>query len=239
MNRWIGGALAVGVVAAVATACVENKGSIYVQGIMAPPIPQPGQPCTYTPQASSTTLFQGTLDVGFADSYTAVFLVGNQMVQRGSASQVRAESSRVQLLGGVVRLTDTTGAQVANFTALGSGYAEAASGNTPGYGAIALTVIDPATVENVLRPAVSNGSSKRLIANVKVYGQTLGGLRVESGEYPFPVDVCAGCLVRIPADAPTCVSSGSSAQLVSPCVLGQDTAIDCRLCNSYSALCKP
>jgi hypothetical protein len=239
MNRWIGRTLAAGAVAVVVTACVENKGSIFVQGIMAPPTPQVGQACTYAPQASSSTLFSGTLDVGFSDSYTPVFLIANQMVQRGSSSQVRAESSRVQLLGGVVRLTDTAGAQLANFTALGSGYADASSGNTPGFGAIALTVIDPATVEKVLRPAVANGSSKRVIAYVKVYGQTLGGLRVEAGEYPFPIDVCSGCLVRIPSDAPTCISTGASAQIINPCIMGQDQTIDCRLCNSFSALCRP
>jgi len=239
MNRWIGAALAACVVTVVGTACVENKGIIFVQGVMAPPVPQQGQACTYTPQSSSTTLFNGVLDVGFADSYTPVFLVGNQMVQRGSATQVRVETSRVQLQGGIVRLTDTAGAQIANFTALGSGYADASTGTTPGYGAIALTVIDPTTVEKVLRPAVSNGSSKRVIAYVKVFGQTLGGLRVEAGEYQYPVDVCAGCLVTIPADAPTCTSSGTSAQIISPCVIGQDQAIDCRLCSAYSSLCRP
>lgn len=241
MNRLFGGALAAGLVAVVTTACVENRESIFVQGVMAPPTPQTGQACSYAPQGSSSVLFNGTLDVVFSDSYTPVFLVGNQMVAKGSSAQVRAESSRVQLMGGIVRLTDTAGAQLANFTALGSGYADAASGNTPGYGAISLTVVDPATIENVLRPAVKNGSQKRLIAYVKVYGQTLGGLRVEAGEYQFPIDVCAGCLVTFPIDAPTCVASGTSAQLVSPCIFGQDQPIDCRLCHdnpAYSPYCK-
>lgn len=249
MKRLVGYTLATGFALLVAAgACVENKGTLFVQGVMLPPTAMAGAACIYDPQPTSTLLlYQGVLDIAFTNTYIPVLLLGNQMVQRGSKEQLRVETSRIQIQGAVVRLTDAGGAQMASFTALGGGYVEASNGTSPGYGVFAVTVIDPDTVENILRPALTaRYASKRVIAYIKPYGQTLGGLHVEAGEFEWPIEVCNGCLVSFPVDAqdplqptPNCLNVGSgSTNVARPCFVGQDQAIDCRLCPG-NPVCAP
>jgi len=248
MNRLIGCTLATGVVLTIASACVENKGTLYVQGVMLPPIAMAGAACVFDPQPTAPLqLYQGILDIAFSNTYVPVLLMANEMVQRGSSVQLRVETSRIQLQGATVRLTDATGAQITSFTALSGGFVNASDGNTPGYGAFAITVVDPDTVENVLRPQLmTRYASKRVIAYIKPYGQSLGGLHVEAGEFEWPVEVCNGCLVSFPVDAqdplrptPNCLNAGTGAASVAqPCFFGQDQIIDCRLCPNNPA-CSP
>ncbi len=69
-----------------------------------------------------------------------------------------------------------------------------------------------------------------------VQGTTNGGLAVESPEFYFPVDLCCGCLLSCPPEAndPEGADPGnfcdSDDELTErTCVLGQDSAMDCRL----------
>lgn len=255
MNRFLGFTIAAGVgLVVAASSCVENKGTLYVQGVMLAPVAQAGMACTYDPQPTAPLqLYEGVLDIAFSNTYAPVLLMANEMVQRGSSTLLRVETSKIQLQGATVRLTDATGAQMSSFTALSGGYVDASNGTTPGYGAFSITVIDPATVEGILRPALTNADvriqrtmSKRVIAYVKPYGQTLGGLHVEAGEFQWPVQVCNGCLVSFPVEAedlgqarPNCLNAGSgSAQVAHPCSLGQDQIVDCRLCPD-NPVCTP
>lgn len=248
MNRLIGSSLAAGIALVIASACVENKGTLYVQGVMLPPVAMVGMACLFDPQPTAALqLDQGVLDIAFSNTYVPVFLMANEMVPRGSQAQLRVETSKIQIQGATVRLTDATGAQITSFTALGSGYVPESNGTSPGYGTFAVTVVDPDTVENVLRPQLKTRySSKRVIAYVKPYGQTLGGLHVEAGEYEWPVEVCNGCLVSFPVDAqdplqptPNCLNAGAGAATIAqPCFFGQDQTIDCRLCPNNPA-CTP
>lgn len=239
MNRVIGFTLAAGIVLAAASACVENKGSLYVQAVMAPPIAMAGVACSYDPQPTSPIINSGIMDVAFTTTYAPVLLMANQMVQRGNAAQLRIESSRVQIQGATVRLTDAGGAQIKAFTTLASGFVDASNGTQPGYGAVQVIAIDPDTTTNVLIPALAQKySTKRIVAYIKPYGQTLGGLHIEAGEFEFPIETCNGCLVTFPPEAtdftkptPNCLLAGSGAtQIAQPCYLGQDQTIDCRLC---------
>jgi hypothetical protein len=86
---------------------------------------------------------------------------------------------------------------------------------------------------------------------VKVFGRTLGGMSVESGEWRFPINVCYGCLVVFPPEAndpkvmpqPNCgLSAVTGTSVVHPCIVGQDDTIDCRVCKETfprGALCEP
>ena len=53
MNRVFGFTLAAGIVLVAASACVENKGTLFVQAVMAPPVAMAGAACTYDPQPTS------------------------------------------------------------------------------------------------------------------------------------------------------------------------------------------
>jgi hypothetical protein len=77
------------------------------------------------------------------------------------------------------------------------------------------------------------------IAEVKVFGKTLGGQDVESGTFKFPISVCNGCLIRYPANLMSstgCTASKDEETL--PCFLGQDDPINCSICAYEYAICR-
>src|SRR6185295_14801949 len=85
--------------------------------------------CTTQPDPSALFLASGTLDLAFRLQYSATLLVGNQLVSRGNNSQLRTETSRVQIQGAVVRVEDPTGAVAFGpVTVPGSGFVDPASG---------------------------------------------------------------------------------------------------------------
>jgi hypothetical protein len=90
------------------------------------------------------------------------------------------------------------------------------------------------------------GQSKLVVANIKIFGKTLGGVDLESGEFQFPVRVCVGCLVDFSSgDDPAVAGRDCNVQIgtgtatvVLPCAPGQDEATPCQLCSSFSELCR-
>jgi hypothetical protein len=109
-------------------------------------------------------------------------------------------------------------------------------------------------VTNVIPPEVvaglgglALGDTRRLVVYVKFFGTTLGGQYVESDNFEFPVDVCAGCLIVFsnadvnPNDKfPNCQGNPSAMnQTVTVPCSGQDGAVDCQACKGYSAFCDP
>ncbi|MBX3258991.1 MAG: hypothetical protein KIS78_18660 [Labilithrix sp.] len=238
MNRLFGQALAVAAFGVLATAltpaCAENDQSIFIRSVLAPSINRQGGVCTYTADITQPMLSEGVLDVGIADSYVASLLVGNQLIPRGNALSVRAESNRARLNGAVVRVSDPSGATLSEFTALGSGFVDPALNNLPSYSAFFVTAIDPASVQRIA-DQVPVGQTRLLVANIKVFGQTLGGVDLETGEFQYPIRVCNGCLVDFSTgddkatDALDCsLPLGDSNQR--PCSLGQDEPTPCQLC---------
>ena len=218
-----------------ALACVHNDGSVFIGGVLAPPVPVQGSACTYTASSTGPFLFQGTLDVGLASQYSPVVLVGNQLIARGDQTQVRVETSRFIIQGVIVRLTDAAGAEITSYTVQVAGQVEPAAGATPSYGSTVVTLVPPETVK-LLRGALTvRGPSKRVVAYFKVYGQTLNGASIESTEYQFPVDTCLGCLVSF--STAVCGGGGSSTTIqADACQRGMDQPVDACLCKS-NAVC--
>ncbi|MEO8796373.1 MAG: hypothetical protein ABI551_00685, partial [Polyangiaceae bacterium] len=231
-------------------ACASNDASIVVRQIVAPPQPQNGA-CVYTADPTQPLISSGTMDVGLIASYTPTILVSNQLIARADTNNVKAETARITLQGAVVHVSDTNNNEIKSFTSLGSGFIDPGTGGTPGYGAFGVTLIDPATAAAIaatLQPL----ESKRVVVRFTVFGQTSGGQNLDADEYQFPVDVCNGCLVAFPAGSqdevlaaaekkPNCKatsSSSSSGSTTIPCVIGQDQAVDCRLCQGKPA-CDP
>ncbi len=50
-----------------------------------------------------------------------------------------------------------------------------------------------------VKEVVDGGGSLTIIANARVLGLTTGGASVRSPPFPFPVDLCKGCLAGVPA----------------------------------------
>ncbi len=220
-------------------ACAHDDSTIFIRYVLQPPVAS-GNGCLYSSDPSQPYISSGTLDIAFTTSYYAEFLVGNQMTPRGSVESNRTETSRVILQGAIVRVTDAaTGAELRPaFTVSAGGSVDPASGGTPQYTPFGVVIFDSQAAAAV---SIPQGGRTRALTYVKVFGHTLGGQRVESNEFQFPIDICRGCLVTFPQGVsspllpqPNCAntgaSTGGSTSTGLPCIFGQDQLIDCRLC---------
>ncbi len=225
-------------------ACVHDDSSIFVSDVLAPQYVTAGMACAFTADPTQPSLGSGTLDASLRAEYSAMFLVGNQLVPRGDPNQPHTETSFVTLQGAVVRIVDSNGNQLNTFTNRAAGTVPPSSGTTPGYLAVGATIIDSATAMNL----GLNGAVDPVVSYVRFFGQTLGGESVETNEFGFPVNVCRGCLVSFPRSEmdpslpqPNCALGGaasSSSSTSVPCVPGQDLPIDCSACAEIPA-CNP
>jgi len=232
--------------------CADTESMIFIRQAQAPISGTTGG-CQYDPSPSGLFLTQGTLDVAFRLQYTAGLLVGNQLVPRGNSTQLRTETARVQVQGTVVHLEDAMGATVwGPVTVPASGFIDPANGSTPSYG-VTESVLIGADFGGSLAGQLQGtaGLVRHFTSVVKVFGHTLGGMSVESGEWRFPINVCYRCLISFPPDAndpkvtpqPNCdapATTGTS--VVQPCAVGQDDTVDCRICKQFfpgSTICEP
>jgi len=86
----------------VAPACADNESSLFVRLVQAP-----DEMCQYPTPGSDVQFFpRGTMDVRVTSIYTAALIVGNQVVPRGDAEQIRTETSRIQLYAADVNILD-------------------------------------------------------------------------------------------------------------------------------------
>ena len=224
-----------------APSCADNNSSLFIVGVLA----ISATSCIAKPDPTGPFQSNGILDTEFAQGYTAFILVGNQLTQRGSREQLRTETSRISLRGAEVRLStldgkalDIPGAQ-GTFSTVGTGFVDAAAGDTPSYAAMAVNLIPPGLT----------GLPAQVLAKVRVFGDTLGNTSVTSSELDFPIAVCAGCLIDYDtpdttqaAGAPfLCASSATTSTqttVAEPCVRGQDQKFSCTLCSGTPGICK-
>ena len=239
-----GGALLAGAAAMIAAACTHDDTTVFVHHVIAPQLVAAGQQCTYTSDPTQPIIENGVLDLGFLNVYTAVFLVGNQLVPQGNPSAPATETSYVNLQGGVVRITDTKGTQIETYTQLLGVTIPPSVGTTPGYAPVGLEIVDE-NVTKMYAAMVDTGSVVRVITYTRFFGKTLGGQSVESNEFEYPVDICYGCLVSFPLGVsspspafpqPNCVNAGSASSNSSsvPCTPGQDFTTPCTACTDLT-----
>ncbi len=109
--------------------------------------------------------------------------------------------------------------------------------------------IVPAELGNILLEApefVERGASITVVARLEVQGSTVTGQAQSSGEFTFPLEICAGCLVGyVPGSieanedgSQTCgpveglEGDATSVPLLETCEVGQDFPVDCRICRT-------
>ncbi len=221
--------------------CAENDSTLFVEGVLSPTPPS----CEASGDPSAALLFRGKLDVAFRDKYEGLVLVGNQLTPRGNKSELRTETAGFRVRGAEVELRSPQGALIDEFSVNGGGFIQPNSAETPGYGLAEVTMI-PASQGQLLRDELEGRRTRTrtLIASIRVFGETLGGVEITSGDFTFPIDVCWGCLVEYPLEA---VEAGPEGELVcgvsadnvgfEQCVIGQDERIDCRACASTLEVC--
>jgi hypothetical protein len=263
MAGWITRLAVIGLVCsgsgAVAIGCRHNDESIFIRQVMVP-----SADCSVTADPSGAFRGYGGLDLMLTGEYRAALLVGSQLVQRGSTENAKAESSRVTLYEAEVHITTPDGVELGAYTVPGNGFVDPASGSTPGWGLFETVLVDVSTSVAVLGKLCENNAGcvggvpsqrlsrvGRIVAEVQVFGRTLGGTEVETGKFRFPIETCFGCLITFPAEAndatvgpqQNCLSTATSTTATTSCYMGQDLPVDCRSCHARfgaaSSLCEP
>lgn len=242
MHKKAIGPVAVASILALATStCADNNTSVYVEAVLALTPPS----CEVTADPGAPQLLRGVLDVAFLRSYEAAVLVANQLTPRGEKDQLRTETQGIQLRGAEVELTTADGAALEEFSVPAGGFVHPSDSQAPGYGTAVVTMIPPSRGQ-ALFDALSGGRRgdiRTVIASVRVFGETSGGVEVTSGAFSFPIDVCFGCLIEFPLEAIEDTGNGrlcsgaADGVTTSQCLRGQDQKIDCRTCASTLALC--
>jgi hypothetical protein len=236
--RWLFLAAALGSALLGGTGCADSESMLFVRQVQAR-VASGATGCTVDSSPSSLFIPEGILDLAFRTEYTAPLLVGNQLVARGNSSQLRTETSRVEMEGAVVRLEDGRNTVWGPFTVPGAGFIDPATGSTPSYGLTSTILVGSSFGNSLVAELRQSLAVRRYTSVVKILGKTLGGTAVESGEWRFPLTICYACLVTFPPEAsdpklsrPNCeLPAGTGTTVAAPCALGQDDAVDCRVCK--------
>jgi hypothetical protein len=198
-----------------ASSCATNESSLFIRGCLE----TPQDTCTVSPDVSATQIFAGRLDPAQGTGYNGILLFGNQLVARGNSTQLRTETSRIEVQSADVTIYDSTMATTyITYSVPASGFADPGTSTQPGFGAVKVLLIDAVTA------AAHPGTT--LVAGVILHGRTLGGLELESGEWQFPVEVLQrGALCYLDP----CRSGVIGADMpIVTCHPGYDSVTDCR-----------
>ncbi|MBX3229711.1 MAG: hypothetical protein KIT84_05205 [Labilithrix sp.] len=235
----------------VAPACADNDQSIFIRQALAPSVNRQGGACVYTGDPQQPALFEGVVDVAVRDNYSAILLVGNQMIQRGDPLAARTEPNRAKITGAIVRVTDANGNSLGEFTSLSQGFVDAATGAVPSFGPIQIIAIDAPTMSRIAN-GLAPGQTRLILANIRAFGESLGGVDLETDEYQLPIRVCNRCLISfLTGDDPLTPGidcnrqtttggtggTGGGAEAEPPCSAGQDEVVPCEFCQDREA-CK-
>lgn len=235
LRRALGCPMALALVLAGA-GCTDDESGLFIQGnmVLTPPT------CEVRAETSSPLLISGVLDVGLKLDYEATLLVGSQLTPRTDKQNLRTETMIAVVTGAEVHLFTDTGAEETAFTVPASGVIRPDSSDDPGFGVISATLIPQATGLE-LSGDMQRGDVRTRVAEVKVFGQTVGGLDVESAALRYVIRVCKGCLVDFPPAALNATGQctqqkDQNPQL--PCLFGQDSVVDCRSCAATNQICQ-
>jgi hypothetical protein len=232
-NKFGKSMLAVGLTVFGCLGCQDNESMVFVRGAMKL---EAGN-CEATADESATLLTNGVVDTVFKTPYRMSLLVGNQLASKGQKTRARTETSNVILEGAEVLVRRPNGTvAIEKFTSPAIGYVPVGSGEGTGYGVMNIVAI-PLDKSGVIDEKQYEGGYG--IAEIKVFGKTLGGQEVESGVYKFPITVCKGCLIQFPSNLmKDGVCKASLEEETLPCVLGQDDPIKCSVCAYEYSECE-
>lgn len=202
--------------------CADNGETLFIRQV---PVPDPQDKCTVSADPGGAALFSGKLDASLGTTYRQYFLVGNQMVPRGDSARLRPETSRVQFYETAVEIYDSD-ILVDSFTVPVSGFVDHASDTSPAFG---LVEVNPILTANTVDAVIGQHGPQGVfvVARVSVHGITLGGTKVKTGVFDFPIFVCGDRANKI-----ACISeirpTSCMDDLNFACVRGQDVPHDCR-----------
>ncbi len=233
-----GGALVLLGALGAGSGCTDDETGLFIQGnVVREP---PG--CIARAESGGILRGVGFLDVALRLDYTASLLVGSQLTPRGDKENLRTETMVTTITGAEVQLFLDTGELDTEFTVPASGVISPDSSSDPGFGIINATLIPQATGVELAASLQDRGEVRTRVAQVKVFGETIGGLEVESADLRYVIRVCEGCLVSFPTGAVdqngACSFQGDMNTDDPPCNFGQDDLVDCRFCAASNPYCQ-
>ncbi len=168
--------------------CADNRTSLYIEGIQGFEL---GGDCTFDASIDSDRpmVGHGVFDPQSGEPYVAPLIIGNQLVPQGDNNTLRPETSRIQLEGAVIEVRQAgDGARVGQaFTSYFSATVHPVDSSAPG---VMLATIP-------LLPAGFALQDQTVYqVSIKVFGTTLGGKELESGEFLFPITARDGYVAR-------------------------------------------
>ncbi|MEZ4288590.1 MAG: hypothetical protein R3A47_10705 [Polyangiales bacterium] len=189
------------------TSCADGDPAVYIVGGQVPTTTS--DTCAYSGTFNADLfLTKGVYDVAYDAPYVFGGLVASQLRERSSELGVNKATLIVHgydieildRLGNEVDLgVDSSGAAVNNpYRQLSTGLIQSvSSAGAISYGISAVDLI-PSGYRTVLRSLIPNpndpNSSTDILVKMTVFGETNGGLDVESREFQFPIEICSGCL---------------------------------------------
>jgi hypothetical protein len=214
--------------------CTDDESGLFIQGNVKLTAPA----CEARAEATSTLLIGGTLDVALKYDYDATLLVGSQLTPRADKKNLRTETMIAVVDGAEVHLFKDDGSPDTAFTVPASGVIRPDPSNEAGYGIISATLIPQKTGFD-LAAMMQRGEVATRVAEVKVFGKTVGGLDVQSATLRYVIKVCVGCLIDYP---PAALQNGQCVKQLDqnpelPCFFGQDEVVDCRSCAASNPYC--
>jgi hypothetical protein len=228
-------------VLAVGGGCTDYETGFFIQGNVVFPSPA----CEVTAERTAVMRLTGQLDVALRSDYIGNLLVGSQLTPRGDKANLRPEPMITTISGAEVQLFTDTGELDTEFTVPAAGTIYPETSEEPGFAIVSATLIPGATGQQLAEQLDDRQRIITRVAQVKVFGETLGGLEIESAEFRYVIRVCEGCLIEFPSAALLagddgvirCGSGGATAAPEGPCFAGQDDAVDCRSCSSSNDFC--
>lgn len=215
-------------------ACADREPSVFIQANIIG-----DDECEY--QIDGTRALGGVMDTALRSTYWVYPLYRNQVLSTASTAPLMADSSGFLVTGAEVTLLDSDGTRIAfsepNPYSIESEHTFVPSATETTVGQIVggLEVIPPQYGQE-LNDLVGAQGSKTITISVVVRGQYAGNHGVELPEWRWSVRLCQLCLVRFPpeADEPTTtgICDADSSPSTTPCNVGQDQEVDCRLCRN-------
>jgi hypothetical protein len=160
--------------------CVEDRTTLFIAGVTG----FEDDKCDTEVSLAGQQLASGTYDPSTGNPYVVWLLIANGIQPLGDNDTLRSETSRIVVEGAVVRVEESGGGEVAAYTVDSSVLVHPSESSEPGLTSAPIPVIPGGL-------GLDNGL---YVLYISVFGETHGGIDVESSEYAFAVDVRSGAL---------------------------------------------
>jgi len=157
--------------------CADNNTTLFISGVQGF---EPGGECDIESSLSSVQLGHGSYDPTAGAPYRAPLILANGLQPLGDNDTLKPETSRILIEGAEIEIQTPSGAAAIDiFTTNFSAAIHPDDSEDPGVTTVPVPII----------PAGVGLSPGEYVVQIQAFGETLGGTKVESNLFKFPVTV--------------------------------------------------